>query len=374
MPLDSNTLTLAVNKQLANIVDTIAHEVPDPRNSKGVRYPFRFLIELSVSAFIGGANSVEAIVDWHKARNSASKIPVAGTFRYLFAQMKGNPVMAALRGLCAQSEHDNDTVETLPLCDRLVAVDGKVLRGSYTDDKSKQVKILNVTDGYAMPLTHHEVPGDTTEVTVFKAALAPLDITGAVVAADAAHTSVSNALFLLESKAGFFMAVKGNQPTILDVIRTFLDDPKSDTRTTTVVNSGHGRVEKRTVTVMDAPKYFGALLPGTQQILAIENERTVLSKSLGIEKTTIETRFYATTLARDKAGPEDLLNLRRTYWAAVENGLHHVLDETMGEDRSRIRSGGSAAVVSALRKVALTILRSLGLTAIAQARRLYAGL
>ena len=57
------------------------------------------------------------------------------------------------------------------------------------------------------------------------------------------------------------------------------------------------------------------------------------------------------------AGPEDLLTLARDHWGAVENGLHYVRDEVLGEDRSTIRTGHAPHNLAALRNAALNWLR-----------------
>lgn len=60
----------------------------------------------------------------------------------------------------------------------------------------------------------------------------------------------------------------------------------------------------------------------------------------------------------------------RDEWT-IENKLHHVRDETFGEDRSRIRSGNAPYAMVALRDLAIGIMRLAGLTNIAQGTRLF---
>lgn len=57
---------------------------------------------------------------------------------------------------------------------------------------------------------------------------------------------------------------------------------------------------------------------------------------------------------------EELMHYKRQHWA-VENGLHYVLDETFGEDKSTIRKGKNT--MSALRKCAYNIARLLQMEA-----------
>jgi hypothetical protein len=80
---------------------------------------------------------------------------------------------------------------------RAVAVDGKTLRGAV--------------------LAQREVDGALGEVPGFAPLLAPLDLAGAVVTADALHTHREHADWLVALKqADYLLVVKGNQPTLLD--------------------------------------------------------------------------------------------------------------------------------------------------------------
>lgn len=92
---------------------------------------------------------------------------------------------------------------------------------------------------------------------------------------------------------------------------------------------------------------------------------------MGTKRET-ETVHYITSLPRTLAGPEDLLKLARDHWGAVENGLHYVRDEALGEDRSTIRSGHAPQNLAALRNAALNWLRSGGIDTISIILRSFA--
>ena len=49
-----------------------------------------------------------------------------------------------------------------------------------------------------------------------------------------------------------------------------------------------------------------------------------------------ETHAYVTSLTGQKADAARLLKLSRDHWGAIENGLYHVRDTTLGEDRCTI--------------------------------------
>jgi Transposase DDE domain len=72
-------------------------------------------------------------------------------------------------------------------------------------------------------------------------------------------------------------------------------------------------------------------------------------------KTTVEVVHGITSLGRDRADAAELLRRVRAHWA-VENGLHYVRDETLGEDRCRARKGAAAQVLAALRNACVHLL------------------
>jgi predicted transposase YbfD/YdcC len=73
----------------------------------------------------------------------------------------------------------------------------------------------------AVVVAQAAVPATTNEIPTLPALLEPLPLAGAVVTADALHTQVETACFLVEAKhADYVFTVKDNQPTLRDDIAT----------------------------------------------------------------------------------------------------------------------------------------------------------
>ena len=105
--------------------------------------------------------------------------------------------------------------------------------------------------------------------------------------------------------------------------------------------------------------------PGAAQVARIERTREIGGKA------STETAYIVTSLTVAEAGPERLLELSRGHWA-IENRLHYVRDETLGEDRCQIHRGSAPQVLAALRNGILSLLRYHGWSNIAEANRRYA--
>ena len=85
-------------------------------------------------------------------------------------------------------------------------------------------------------------------------------------------------------------------------------------------------------------------------------------------KVSREVTYGVTSLAPEEASAEEMEGLWRGHWG-IENKVHYVRDETMGEDRGQMRRGQAAQALAALRNGLLSLLRSQGVTRIADALR-----
>jgi len=128
-------------------------------------------------------------------------------------------------------------------------VDGKSARGSRTAD-SPAAHLLAAMTGAGQMATQLRVPDKTTEISCFAALLAPYDLTGVTVTADALHTQRAHAHLLVEQKnVRYAFTVKKNQPILYAQLKTLPWDKalaKFYDR-----SHGHGRLETRVVQVPD---------------------------------------------------------------------------------------------------------------------------
>jgi predicted transposase YbfD/YdcC len=88
-------------------------------------------------------------------------------------------------------------------------------------------------------------------------------------------------------------------------------------------------------------------------------------------RTEVEVARGITSLGRERADARRLLGVVRGHWG-IENGLHHVRDVTLGEDRCRVRTGASPQVLAALRNAAVHLLHGVAAASKAAATRRFA--
>jgi predicted transposase YbfD/YdcC len=174
---------------------------------------------------------------------------------------------------------------------------------------------------------------------------------------------------IVDGKGEYVMIVKNNQHNLLDDVMTTFDGPFSwmlRKSSDTILDSGHGRIEKRHLTVSDElPHYMD--WPGLKQVFMVERSTTI--KKTG--EYYAETAYGITSLTPEQADASRLNNLVPSHWH-IENRSHWVRDVTFDEDRSQVRSGNIPQVMAALRNTVIGLMRWAGETNMAAARRKFA--
>jgi predicted transposase YbfD/YdcC len=231
-----------------------------------------------------------------------------------------------------------------------LAVDGKSARGSRHDD-TPAAHLLAAMTGDGLTVTQLRVPDKTNEITCFAGLLAPFDLTGVTVTADALHAQRGHARFLVEDKkAHYALCVKKNQAGLYERLHTL---PWTEV-TAKVYNrsEGHGRKETRVVQVLTVD---GLDFPHAAQAARVVRHRTCLKTG----RCSRETVYVITDLTSQEAFPQRLAKIIRSQWV-IENRLHFVRDTAFLEDASRVRTQHGPENMATLRSFAINRLRAAG--------------
>ena len=203
----------------------------------------------------------------------------------------------------------------------------------------------------------------TNEIKIAAPLLAPLDIDGVVITADALLTQREFARHLVEDrKAHYHFTVKANQKTLLQDLQYFFNQQTLEADTT-LTSHGHGRIETRRIWVTTQLNEYLAF-PYVAQAFAIERE--VIHKKSG--KRSREIAYGVTSQADYDASPIDLLNTNRNHWC-IENSCHYILDWNYDEDRCRIRSLYGPENISRIRRFAIGVIKAASSKGVAETMR-----
>lgn len=196
------------------------------------------------------------------------------------------------------------------------------------------------------------VPDKTNDITAFATLLAPFDLTGTVVTADALHTQRDHAKWLVEAKgAHYLLIVKGNQPTLHAALKV---RPWKEVAARRYDHeAGHGRRETRSVRTLTVTS-LGLDFPYVVQMVKILRHRTDLKTG----KVTRQTDYAITDLMARAASPQFIGRLARTQWGI--EAVHHVRGTTFAEDASKVWAGRGPENVATLRNLAINTLRDAG--------------
>jgi predicted transposase YbfD/YdcC len=354
----------------AGLLQALA-QIPDPRDPRGRVHALSSLLAVTVSAIAAGQRSLSAIGEWaadlpsgvladlEVARDrftGAFLPPDASTIGRLLARLDADTVETALsRWLLTRA-----SIHEVP-GRRAVAVDGKTLRGSgRPGDQTHLLAALDQHTGVVIAQT--DVAGKTNEITRFQPLLSDLDLTGAVVTADAMHAQREHARWLAEEKnAGYLFTVKRNQPRLFQQLKAlpWAKVPALDAARDT----GHGRREIRRLQAVTCLGALGLDFPHAVQAIRIRRRR--YHPRTGRASTV--TVYAITNLTASQAKPADLAGWLRGHW--LIESLHHVRDVTLGEDASQVRTGNVPHALAAIRNLVISLLRLAGVTNIAKALR-----
>jgi predicted transposase YbfD/YdcC len=343
---------------------TVLGHVPDPRNPRGVRYPLSGMLAIAVCAVLAGARSFAAIGEWaldlnaeHLNRLGLERAPVESTLRKLFARLDTAALDHQLAVLAwTRTGHIQGR--------RVIAIDGKTVRGARTPTASAPHLIAALDHATGVVLGQNAVAAKSNEIPALRDLLTGLDLQGCVITVDAMHTQTDTAKAITDAGADYVFTVKANTPTLLKALKAlpWATVPVGSSST----DRSHGRRAVRTIKVIDVPTLAGwPQFTGVAQVAQLR--RTV---TRGGTKT-IEVVYLITSAAHHTAPPTALGAWTQGHWQ-IENKLHYVRDVTFDEDRSQVRTGHGPHVMTSLRNTTIGILRLAGWDNIATALRHHA--
>ena len=344
--------------------------VRDPRIERTKKHPLESILFIAICGVICGADSWIEIAQFGEDKEEWLRryvelphgIPSHDTFGRVFALVDPEEFQTCflswIRSFYRQTSRE------------VIAIDGKTLRRSH--DRSNGVEALHLVHAWAsenhLMLGAVKTEGDSNEIPAIPKLLKLLDLKGAIVTLDAMGTQTEIAHKIVEKKADYVMALKGNQGLLHEDVQTYWADEKLRQAADCyeVVEKGHGRIEQRRywmTTDVDwlEPK---ADWSGLRSIGMVEAQRTIEGQ------TTMERRYYLSSL---KADARELAKAIRSHWT-IENGLHWVLDIAFREDECRVRIGHAAQNFALLRRIAVNLLKKDTATKVGiKAKRLKAG-
>jgi predicted transposase YbfD/YdcC len=378
--MNYNTISAAIDEQCFNVGSLYEQfsKLHDGRERRGKQYPLALVLVFIVLAKLGGADTPYAMAQWVRWRLgkvarvlgwTREKLPSHNTYRRLLRLVDEGALQEVSNAFLQQAEGAGDSV--------LIAIDGKVMRGTIPSGESQGVHLLAAyLPAEGLVLMQVAVGNKEGELTAAPRLLETLDLRHKVVRGDALFTQRHLSAQIIEAGGDYLWPVKENQFDLLADIQEVFDPAPTaagwsqtprDLRSVHTTNSGHGRLERRTLTASSFLNEYSNW-PGLAQVFKLECQ-VIVQRTGEIRRQTV---YGVTSLTAADASPDRLLTLMRDYWG-IENGLHYRRDKTLSEDAARISNPQQAHVLAIVNNLVVGLVKQQGFDNLAAARRFYNG-
>lgn len=252
-------LTDATLTELAAVFASL----PDPRQSRGRRYPLTLLLTCLVAALLCNCNSTLAVEQWCREQRTLLEhvfaplqhvTPSGSLYRRLLPRLSVEHLEWALAAWVRATRAGDDQEP--------VAVDGKTVRGAGTDDQAAPHLLAFCTHTTQETLLQVPVGEKTNEIPVAQALVPLLSWNGRICTADALHTQTAFVAAVRAQGGHVVLTVKDNQPTLAADLAALFDDPLTSTVQGETHDAHRGRREQRCLRVStDLTPYLATCSP-----------------------------------------------------------------------------------------------------------------
>jgi predicted transposase YbfD/YdcC len=332
-------------------------DLTDPRRREGT-YPLINIVVIAVCAVICGADDFVAIAEFGRLRKAflgkfldlSAGIPSHDRFNAIFRALKPAEFEKCLLSWITALHEVTEG--------QVIAIDGKTLRRSFDAASSKAA--IHMVSAWAtannISLGQVVVDAKSNEITAIPKLLEILELSGCLVTIDAMGCQTEIAGAIVDAKADYVLAAKGNQPTLYNGITEFFADHLEDdfarvnVRRFETNERAHGRDETRYYFLCPVPED----LPDKKRWKKLRAIGIAINNTIRDGKECSEVRYY---ILSKFLSAKRFANAVRSHWS-IENRLHWQLDVTFQEDQSRIRKDHADENFSSLRRTALSLLKN----------------
>lgn len=335
-------------------ITEIFEKIPDPRIERRKLYSLSSVLGIALCATLCGATDFEEMEEYGNAKIDLMRqlfdlpngIPSHDTFNRVFKLINPQAFSAVLTQYAAELVGS--------LSGHHICIDGKCMRG--TGEKGKkgnhcQTIVSAWVSAVEVVVGQESVVDKSNEITAVPKVLDCLDLTGATVSLDAMGGQREIATQIANKGGFYFLAIKGNQPTLHKELIAHFDQTQADEQENKTTDCDHGRIEVRTCRVSNDLKTIHVANNWTdlKTIACIKSEVEFKNKDQRRE----ETRYY---ISNRQLTAQEANQVARSHWG-VENNLHWHLDVTFKEDNNQTTTPITAENLNTLRKLALQIVQ-----------------
>jgi predicted transposase YbfD/YdcC len=336
--------------------------VTDPRSPQGIQHLLQFVLAVCVVAMLAGAKNYREIASY-AADICQSLLKKLGAEWNWFTLRYKYPSKSTIRNVLTRidaAELDRITGAWLSAQARKdgkgeweIALDGKVMRGAWTDENDKVTLFSAMLHREAITIAQVRVPDGTNEITQAVTLLDTAKVPegeSVLVTLDAAHTQRETAETIC-GKPGwdYLMTVKGNQPSLQRAVFDRILPLLAGAPHHVMEEHSRGRIKKWSCWIADAE---GIDFPHAAQAAFIRREIFEISG----DRISKEHALILTSRESGKMTAADANRHTRGHWG-IENKSHYIRDTLYREDHGQAWAGNGPQALASLRNLALGLFR-----------------
>lgn len=220
---NKNILDIAKEIEAKTFFDSIKQNFlvfEDPRVKGKIQYPAWYLLFIIIAGLISGCNSIQDLAYFAHHRHQwiietigeNCGVPSYDTLWWFLARTRPSKLKKTIqqwfKGLSRS------------LKKQILAIDGKRLKsGSFLGEPVHLVELFATETG--LTLCTEKVPEKTGETKVMSDILSEVNVEGAIISGDALYTNSEVANTIVNAKADYILALKGNQGKLVDEAYNF---------------------------------------------------------------------------------------------------------------------------------------------------------
>ncbi len=335
-------------------------DVPDYRKGNGIRHNLADILMIGLLSEICNGDTFADMALFGETHEEILReflelpngIPSHDTFENVYSKL--NPLIL--------NDYFQVWIQELKeqLKSATISIDSKTIRRSRSADKKAVHVVTAFASQIQLVLGQLATDEKSNEITAIPKLLDMFCVKGNIITIDAMGTQTEIAKKIIEKQGDYVLALKGNQETLYEDVRLYLETEvitqnKKQLKTVghyeKTIEKGHGRIETRECFICSQIDW----LENAGNWAGLAGIGVIISKREEIGKEpTINNNYFIYSMK--DAIASDVLRIKREHWA-IENNLHWTLDVTFKEDDCRARLENVAENLNILRKQALQLMK-----------------
>jgi len=326
-------------------------EVETTETYDGYWYSVKNVIVISILGSLCGLKNMILIAEWAKS---------AAVLKFLQEKMKIPRVpsysqFTNIMGII-KSESLNEAFikwvgSMVDVAGKTIAIDGKTI--TSTEKMSGYEKPIHIVSAYiselGITLGQKATEAKSNEIPAVQELVEMLELSGALVVADALNCQVETCKKIVEAKADYLLCIKRNQARTYEEIKSYIhDENNAEAIEKSKTTEKHGnRIEIRTAYVSNAAEE----LKNSRKWANLSCFGAIRRQVEINGETTDEWHYY---ISSRKLCASDFLKHVRSEWG-VES-MHWLLDVHFNEDHTMIFNDNTQKSLNIIRKIALNLI------------------